>query len=51
MIFGRWKKEALFFTQSHMILTKIDQRVFSFETNNNVVIKQYIINNFKMKIS
>ena len=28
-----------------MILTKINQRVFSFETKNNVVIKQHIINN------
>ena len=28
-----------------MILSKINQRVFSFETKNNVVIKQHIINN------
>ena len=34
-----------------MILTKINQRVFSFETKNNVVIKQHIISNFKTKIS
>ena len=28
-----------------MILSKINQCVFSFETKNNVVIKQHIINN------
>ena len=31
--------------------TKINQRVFSIETKNNVVIKQHIINNIKIKIS
>ena len=34
-----------------MILSKINQHVFSFETKDNVVIKQHIMNNFKMKIS
>ena len=34
-----------------MILAKINQRVFSIETKNNVVIKQQIINNIKTKIS
>ena len=34
-----------------MILTKINQRVFSFKTQNYVVIKQHVINNFKTKIS
>ena len=34
-----------------MILTKINQRVFLFETKSNFVIKQLIINNFKTKIS
>ena len=33
-----------------MILTKINQRVFSFETKNIFVIKQHI-NNFKTKTS
>ena len=33
------------------MLTKINQHVFLFETKNNFVIKQLIINNFKMKIS
>ena len=34
-----------------MIMTKINQHVFSLETKNNIGIKQHIINNFKMKIS
>ena len=34
-----------------MILKKINQHVFSFETKGNVVIKQHIINDFKTKIS
>ena len=33
-----------------MIQTKINQHVFLFETKNNFVIKQLIINNFKTKI-
>ena len=33
------------------MLRKINQLVFLFETKNNVVIKQLIINNLKMKIS
>ena len=33
------------------MLTKISQRVFLFETKNSFLIKQPIINNFKMKIS
>ena len=34
-----------------MILKKINQHVFSFETKGNVVIKQHIVNDFKTKIS
>ena len=34
-----------------MTLTKIYQRVFSFETKNYVEIKQHITNNFKTKMS
>ena len=34
-----------------MILTKINQHVFSFETKNYAVIKQHIVNNVKRKIS
>ena len=34
-----------------MILKKINQRVFLFETKGNVVIKQHIVNDFKTKIS
>ena len=34
-----------------MMLTKISQHVFLFETKNSFLIKQPIINNFKMKIS
>ena len=33
-----------------MILTKINQRLFSLETKSYVVIKQHIINNFRTKI-
>ena len=34
-----------------MILTRINQPVFSFETKGNVVIKGHIVNDFKTKIS
>ena len=34
-----------------MTLTKINQHVFSFKTQNYVVVKQHIINYFEMKIS
>ena len=34
-----------------MILKKINQRVFSFQTKRSVVIKEHIVNDFKTKIS
>ena len=42
-------KEALFFTYLHMILTKINQCIFSFETKNYAAIKQHIIKNLYLE--
>ena len=39
------------FLKQKIIEDKKNQRVFSFKTKNYVVIKQHIINNFKIKIS
>ena len=50
-IWSLHKKGSIIFHLIRRDTDKNKQRVFSLETKNNVVIKQYIINNFKTKIS